>query len=97
MLAVALVLAFLIESSVEHFVVKPLKRAEKQTWWVSYLALVLGILMSIGFRIDLLASFNIEAITPLIGQIVTGFVIGRGSNFVSDLAGRLSKPTFKFK
>lgn len=91
MLIAALVLAFLIESSVEHFFAKPLKQAMKYRTaakWTPYVALALGIAAAIGFDVDLFKDINVKAVSQLVGQIATGFIIGRGGQFVSDFAGR---------
>ena len=42
-----------------------------------------------------LALFNLTSPWPWVGWVVTGILIGRGSNFIHDFASRwLTKPPF---
>jgi len=46
-------LSLLVEGTIEYFVVEPLKKARKPTWFVRYIALAAGIAAAFGFRADL--------------------------------------------
>lgn len=57
-----------------------------------YASALVGILLCIAYRADLLALAGLQATTPFIGYIITGLVIGRGANYLHDLVsgwGRL--------
>ena len=56
--------------------------------WVKFVALALGIGFAMVYKLDLLAMFGFEAISPYVGYIVTGIIIGRGSNYVNDFMSR---------
>jgi len=53
-------------------------------WWIRYVALTLGIVFALVYKLDLMGQFGFHAFSPYVGYVVTGLIIGRGSNFVSD-------------
>ncbi len=53
--------------------------------WLKYVALAFGVAIAIAYRIDVLAYFGILSPVPYVGFIITGIVIGRGSNYVNDV------------
>lgn len=53
-----------------------------------YVAASTGILLCYAFQVDLLAYAGLHSPYPWIGQVITGFIIGRGANFVHDFASR---------
>ena len=58
-----------------------------------YTAVAVGVALSLCYRTDLLQLFGLVPPLPWVGYIITGLVIGRGSNFVHDFAGRwLTQP-----
>lgn len=91
-------LAVLIESSVE-FAIAPIfnniPKLEKFKWLQMYIALGVGILSAFVYQLDLISLLSkylaqISAIdfqfpVTIIGLILTGAAIGRGSNYLHDL------------
>lgn len=69
----------------------------KMTWQEGKLsidrvgALVVGLVLAIGTKLDILALVGIEASIPLLGIMLTGILISRGSNFIHDLISKLQK------
>lgn len=60
-----------------------------------YLALLFGVVLAILFEADLPAAIGL--VSPFPGavwfqEIVTGLLIGRGSNFIHDAISRLTRP-----
>ena len=53
--------------------------------WVRYIALVAGVGLAIAYQIDLLAQLGLVSPIPVIGFVISGIVIGRGSNYVNDV------------
>jgi hypothetical protein len=105
-IAVAFALAFLTESLVEYLLGTPLSKFEalkSWTWMLMYVAAGVGVFLSLYWKIDLIAVIangvakmsGIEfswQVSP-VGQVLSGLVIGRGSNFLHDfLAKALRKP-----
>lgn len=81
-------MAFLIESSVEHFAQAVPSRFKP------YVALVLAFLLCLGLQIDMVEAiftrmFNREFPYPFVGEFVTALVVSRGSNFVNDVFSRI--------
>lgn len=56
-----------------------------------YMALAFGVVLAIAYNVDILAAMGMTSIVPLVGNVVSGIVIGRGSNYVNDLVGMLRK------
>ena len=53
-------------------------------------SIILGIIISIVYSFDIPAQFNLKSSTPYIGNIITGFIISRGSNYIYDILSRVS-------
>ena len=58
--------------------------------WQMALSLILGIIIALAYKLDLLAYFNLKSEIPYIGRILTGILLSRGSNFVFDLLDKFS-------
>ena len=53
-----------------------------------YTSLFLSVLLAITYRADLLLLLNLTPPWPWVGWVITGLLIGRGSNFIHDFASR---------
>ena len=56
------------------------------------LSLAFGILFAFGTNLNAFAVFNINFAYPQVGMIMTGLVIGKGSNFAHDFFSMYAKP-----
>ena len=56
--------------------------------WVKFVALGVGILFAIVYKLDLMATFGLIGVSPYVGYVVTGIIIGRGSNYVNDFMSK---------
>lgn len=93
-----LFLAFLAEALTEYLAA-PLVKGEgsrhpaaASPLYLRYIAVAVGVLLALAYRADLLAMMGLCAVTPWVGYIVTGILIGRGSNFLNDLVDRWLAP-----
>ena len=57
--------------------------------WEMFLSLVLGISVAIAYKLDLPARFNLKSRIPYFGCVLTGILLSRGSNYLSDLLSKL--------
>ena len=48
-------------------------------------ALVVGIVMALITKLDILDVLGIKCVIPIVGYILTGVLISRGANFMHDL------------
>ncbi len=62
----------------------------KRIQWQIAAAMLLGVGCALAFGIDLFAIAGIPAAVPYVGQILTGVLLSRGSNYVFDLIGKLT-------
>jgi len=106
-LAGIFVLAFLAETLTEYFA-RPFIKFESlpgnvpangqrviPAFVLRYLAALVGVALAVAYRADVLALFGLVAWTPIIGWIVTGLIIGRGSNYLHDLVDRWLAPVVR--
>lgn len=58
---------------------------DKKAAWQQVLAVALGVLVAIGYGIDLFGLFGLVSTIPHLGAVLTGVLIARGSNYIFDL------------
>ncbi len=57
-----------------------------------YTAAAVGTLLAAAYDADLMAIIGLTSPWPWVGYVVTGFLIGRGANFVHDFTSRWLAP-----
>lgn len=57
----------------------------KKLVWQMLASALLGIFIAIAFDIDLPKLFELESTIPFVGNVITGIIISRGSNYVADI------------
>ena len=62
---------------------------DKKIAWQQFMAIGLGILVCVGYNMDLLALFGLTNTIPYLGTTLTGILIARGSNYIFDLIKKL--------
>lgn len=73
---------------------------EKETSWKYWgsliVGLVVGVAMAVNWDIDLFRMIGLPAgRLPLLGPVLTGLLLSRGSNYMSDLISRIRIPSSK--
>jgi len=75
-----LFLATLVEGLIEYTMggegTKPFRK---------YIALALGVVLAIAYDIDIPELVGLGSTIPLVGNVISGIVIGRGSNYANDI------------
>lgn len=64
--------------------------ADKQAKIKLGASIITGLLISISFGFDLMGILGYNSVFPLVGSVITGLLIARGSNYFFDLVGRLT-------
>ena len=59
--------------------------------WKMLVGISLGILCAIAFDIDLFAYAGMTSSIPFLGDILTGILLSRGSNYAFDLLNKLTE------
>ncbi len=77
-------LAIFVEGIVEYLGV-PLPSKAKP-----YAAAALAVLACLGFGADLFKLVGLNALYPHVGEVATGLIIGRGSNYLNDIWSRIN-------
>ena len=57
--------------------------------WQMLLSIVLGILISIAYEIDIPKYLNLNSRIPYLSNILTGILISRSSNYIYDLITKI--------
>jgi hypothetical protein len=69
--------------------------ANARALMLRYTSALVGMLLCYAYDADLLALMGLHSAAPWIGSLVTGFLVGRGANFLHDFAGRWVVPLEK--
>ena len=86
---VALVLAAVVEAVLEYVLGTwfiPLSNATRQKV-VMAVGLVVGIALALSYQVDILAALGLAP--SLVGQVVTGALIGRGSDYLHGFVKKI--------
>jgi hypothetical protein len=59
--------------------------------WLKYVALVFGVVLAVLYKVDIPAMVGLMSPVAYVGYVVSGVIIGRGSNVVNDTFGAISK------
>jgi hypothetical protein len=57
--------------------------------WIRYVSLIFGVVVAIAYRVDIPALAGLASPYPFVGAIVSGLIIGRGSNYVNDILTKI--------
>lgn len=58
--------------------------------WQMIFSLILGIIISVAYKLDLPQYLNLKSSIPYVGSVLTGILISRGSNYLYDLITKLT-------
>lgn len=89
-IVIAVILSFLTESMTEFLFGQAFKNIPKLTplsWTLQYVAAGTGVTLAMFYQIDLIA-LTTNDLPTVIGMILTGLTIGRGSNYLHQFVGR---------
>ena len=87
-------IAVLLEGLVEYgkTIQNAYETGEKKTAITQMITIVGGVLLAFAFRLNVFVPLGID-VNQYIGIGITGIIISRGSNYASDLIGKLTKKT----
>lgn len=86
--------AVLIEGLVEYgkTIADMFDSGEKRVALIQVITIVIGVGLAFAFDADMFIPLGL-AVNHYIGMVLTGIVMSRGSNYVSDLIGKLGQTT----
>lgn len=61
--------------------------------YTHFVALAFGVVLACAYKIDIPALFGLTAAHSVIGYIISGVIIGRGSNYANDLISKVRLST----
>lgn len=85
------VLAVLVEALIEYAktIIKMFSDKDIKTAVTQFIAIVVAVLICLAAGADLFAALEIVFVFPWLGVILTGILISRGANYVSDFVKKL--------
>lgn len=91
-IAVIIAVAILIEGLVEYgkTIADTFNDGEKRTALIQVITIVIGVGLAFAFDADMFVPLGLT-VNHYIGMVLTGIVMSRGSNYVSDLIGKLGQ------
>ncbi|MFQ5873020.1 MAG: hypothetical protein ACE5JL_04375 [Dehalococcoidia bacterium] len=85
-----LALAFLAESLTEYLFSRLLVNLGISKDYLRYVAAVVGVALAVAYEVDILEEFlDVGTDYPVVGEVFTGLLLGRGANFAHDFYSRL--------
>jgi hypothetical protein len=85
-------LAFLTEGVTEYFFTGVFARLKLAPSYLKQVSAVVGVVLCLTYRVDALSLlFGLSPRWELLGQVLTGLLLGRGANFVHDLYTRYGR------
>lgn len=93
-IAVIIAVAVLIEGLVEYgkTIIDMATEGEKRKVVIQVITIAIGIILAFAFDADMFIPLGL-AVNHSIGIVLTGIVMSRGSNYVSDLISNLGQKT----
>ena len=90
-MGVVFAVAILTEALVEYgkTVIGTLETGEFKTFVTQLATIILGIFMSFAFHINVFVDSGFT-VAPVIGTVITGIIISRGSNYASDILNKIT-------
>jgi len=79
----------LLAALVEGFVQYTFGDSERARPYLKYVAGLLGIAAAIVYKVDIPSMFGLATDYGIANYIVSGIIIGRGSNYVNDIIGSI--------
>lgn len=92
--AIIIAVAILIEGLVEYGknIAEMFYGGEKETAITQMVTIVVGVALAFAFGANMFIPLGLT-VNHYIGMVLTGIVMSRGSNYVSDLIGRIGQTT----
>ena len=93
-IAVIIAVAILIEGLVEYGknIVDMFYGGDKKTAYTQLVTIAVGVAIAFAFNADLFVPLGLT-VNHYIGMVLTGIIMSRGSNYVSDLISKISQTT----
>jgi len=89
-------ISFMLEGAIEYFfgiLFEKVAKLEPYSWALMYVSAIVGIIAAFGYQFDLVflfAKFLGQSVgePSIMGILLTGLAIGRGSNYLHDFVGK---------
>lgn len=86
-IAIIIILAITIEALVEY--VKELIKGEMR--WAQIGAIAAAVFLAVAAGADMYVMLGVDFKIPVVGMVLTGILLSRGANYISDFMGKIQK------
>lgn len=83
-------LAVVIEGTITYLFGKNEEYNQSRNW-LMYVSLLFGIVVAIAYKVDIVAMTGLQSPFPYVGEVVSGLILGRGSNYLNDILQNFKK------
>lgn len=92
--AIIIAVAILIEGLVEYgkTIANMFYEGDKKTGVTQIVTIIIGIALAFAFNANMFVPLGLT-VNNYVGMVLTGIVMSRGSNYVSDLIGKIGQTT----
>lgn len=87
-LAGILFLATFVEGMIQYFAGESTGATR---YWLRYVSLIAGVCLAIAYKINIPELVGISSQVLFVDYIVSGVIVGRGSNYINDLVSHFRK------
>lgn len=87
-LAGLLFLATFVEGTLEYTLGEDKYKSRP---WIRYVALAVGAVVAVAYRVSIPELIGLSSPIQYVDYVVTGVIIGRGSNYLNDIVGAFRK------
>lgn len=84
------ILAAVVEAVITYVV--PKNNDTQPREWLKYVSAVMGVAICVAYQADILATLGVVTPIPYVGAVITGLIVGRGSNFLNDFYNKVKNP-----
>lgn len=88
--AIVILVAIFVEAIVQVFKGFVPEGAAVPAWLWPVVSMALGVVLCLAGKVDALSAVGLTINVPVVGQVLTGCLVSRGSNFVHDLWRRIN-------
>lgn len=82
---------FFLATLVEGLIQYVAGEKERPRPYLRYVSLALGVVLAVAYKLDIPAIAGISADYAVVNYVVSGIIIGRGSNYLNDIISHFKK------
>lgn len=86
----AIVALAVVVEGITEYVKQAIPQIADKTWIILIITCAIGIIGALSFGTDLFELLQIQSRVPFVGEVMTGILCARGSNYIYDVIGKFT-------